>query len=547
MQCPLDTAAPSLTRTETSTSSRLSKLANFVMLVRLTRLVRSARCCPYGQKKQSRQKDQSGYLSLATLLLSTVAALSPVVAQAALDFKPCELDSPSGGLTVRAECAILPLPEDPSDTSTTLIDVHVARLSATSSKSEDDPLLFIAGGPGQAASESWSTVQGAFRSVLKKRDIYLVDQRGTGLSNKLACESTSTQPDVMVFDPELTTEVSLECLESLEADPRFYSTSVAVSDLERVRDAIGVDTWNIYGVSYGSRVALHYLRRYPDRVRTLTLDAVVPPGVALGPGISLDAEAAFQTMLERCGNDNACNQAYPDLEEGTRNLLEALKNEPREISYENFTAGTVENLKVSNNHVSLTMRMMSYSSHGVSILPNMLHEAYARDNFAPFARQAEMQNRNLSNSMAMGMHNAVICTEDYPLLKNLDAKREAIENTYLGAIPSDALGASCAEWPAGVIDEDFHAPLESDKPVLILSGGADPVTPARYGELLMENMPNALHIINPFQGHMQVMLGCGPSVVNNFILRGNTHDVDYGCLERLRPEPFFINANGPRP
>lgn len=484
----------------------------------------------------------------AILLFSGyVLVASPLSAQINLDFETCELESHTGGRLVRAECAILKLPENPEEPDKNLIDVHVARISALSSRKRKDPLLFIPGGPGQAASENWGTVQGAFQSILRKRDVILVDQRGTGLSNKLGCKAASNQSESMVFDAELTSDVSSDCLESLQADPRFYSTSIAVKDLEEVRKSLGVETWNIYGVSYGTRVALHYLRRYPDRVRTVTLDAVVPPGVALGPGISLDAEAAFQKMLERCASDSACNAAFPNLGDGTRKLLEDLEREPREISYENFTSGTVENLTVNNNHVSLTMRMMSYSSHGVSILPNMLYEAYARDNFAPFARQAELQNNNISNSLAMGMHNAVICTEDYPLLNNPDIDLSAMENTYLGSVPSEALKANCADWPSGIMDEDFHEPLVTDVPTLILSGGADPVTPARYGQLLEKLMPNALHIVNPYQGHMQVMLGCSPTVVNNFIVRGNTQDVDYGCLERLRPEPFFVNANGPRP
>ena len=498
---------------------------------------------------------QTAALALFAVMWSItnpVFAASPTQRPA---FQPCELNTPATGLKARAECAELMLPENPQipladarKQNAKLIPVHVARISATLPDKENAPLLFIAGGPGQSASESWPAVQGAFRSIQKYHDIYLIDQRGTGRSNKLTCPAVEEQSEILVFDADATAELSRECLAQLSGDPRFYTTSVAVAELETIRELLGIAQWNIYGVSYGTRVAMHYLRRYPQSIRTLTLDAAVPPGVALGPDLSINAEAAFEQMLERCGSDPACSNSYPDLADGVRELLQRLRDNPEEISFENFNSGTLETLSINANHLALTMRMLSYSSHGISILPNMLHEAYANSNFAPFARQADMQSKNLGQSLASGMHNAVICTEDQPLTERMTvAERQAIENTYLGVTPLEALEANCRDWPKGIIDEDFHQPVQSDKPVLILSGSADPVTPPSYGEKLVQHLPNALHIVNPFQGHMQVALGCGPTVVANFITRGNTQDVDYGCLERLRPEPFFVNANGPLP
>lgn len=498
--------------------------------------------------------------SLALALISVFPGIGTLQVHAAApteapSFQPCELSTPSTGFKARAECAEFKLPENPDNSATSatnrdikLIPVHVARISATLPDEEKAPLLFIAGGPGQSASESWPAVQGAFRSIQKYHDIYLIDQRGTGRSNKLSCPAAEEQSEILVFDADATAEVSRECLSQLSGDPRFYTTTVAVNELETIRQQLNIPQWNIYGVSYGTRVAMQYLRRFPQSIRTMTLDAAVPPGVALGPDLSINAEAAFEQMLERCRSDSACDSAYPDLGDGVRELLQRLRDNPEDINFENFNTGTLESLRINENHLALTMRMLSYSSHGTSILPNMLHEAYANSNFAPFARQADMQSKNLGQSLASGMHNAVICTEDQPLMERMTvAERQAIEDTYLGVTPLDALEANCRDWPKGVIDNDFHKPVESDKPVLILSGGADPVTPPAYGEKLAEHLPNALHIVNPFQGHMQVALGCGPSVVANFITRGNTQDVDYGCLERLRPEPFFVNANGPLP
>ena len=462
-------------------------------------------------------------------------------------FKACELEDPVSSRSTRAECAYFPLAENPDRPDGKPVNVHVARLESLSRSKQSDPLLFITGGPGQAASESWPTIQAAFQTIRKNRDVYVIDQRGTGLSNKLDCPETDTSTDVFVFNETTTAEHAKKCLENLQSNPRYYTTSVAVQDLESIRQKLDIPQWNIYGVSYGTRVALHYLRRFPDRVRTMTLDAVVPPGTALGPGIAIDAENALQAIFNRCSEDDACSDAYPELEQGARALLSDLRDNPVDIEYENFNKGTLESTRITENHVTLTMRMLSYSSHGVAILPNMLHEAYAKNNFAPFARQAELQSENLGQSLATGMHNAIICTEDtgHDGLESVDA--DALKGTYLGDTALKALAASCKHWPGGIIDDDFHTPVKSDAQVLVLSGEIDPVTPPAYGDRAIRDMPNALHIINPFQGHVQIALGCMPRVVANFIQRGLTEDVDYGCLERLRAEPFFVDANGPRP
>jgi len=464
------------------------------------------------------------------------------------EFNACELKDPVSARSARAECAYFPLAENPDNPDGKPVNIHVARLESLSRNKYPDPLLFITGGPGQAASESWVTIQSAFNTLRKNRDVYVIDQRGTGLSNKLDCpEEPESSTDVFTFNEAATAERARTCLESLQSNPRYYTTSVAVQDLELIRQKLDIAQWNIYGVSYGTRVALHYLRRFPDQVRTMTLDAVVPPGTALGPGIAIDAENALQAMFDRCREDKACSGAYPQLEQGARTLLSDLRDAPVDISFENFNKGTLESTRITENHVTLTMRMLSYSSHGVAILPNMLHEAYAKNNFAPFARQAELQSENLGQTLATGMHNAIICTEDTGQsgLQNID--EGALRDTYLGDTALKALDANCRHWPSGIIDDDFHTPVKSDAQVLVLSGGTDPVTPPAYGERAISEMPNALHIVNPFQGHVQVALGCMPRVVANFIERGKTDDVDFGCLERLRAEPFFVDANGPRP
>lgn len=476
-------------------------------------------------------------------------------------FSDCSIGSGSAQLV--AQCASIEVLLDPSAKDGDTLSLSIARIPARRLSSRTDAFTLIAGGPGQSALESFPTVAFAFRHIMQDRDVILIDQRGTGSSSKLDCP---TAPDSLGLEFDVDTEslktLAKECLDSLDNDPRLFSTSIAVQDLENVRQSLGISQWNIYGISYGTRVALHYLRRYPDAVRTLTLDAVVPPDVALGPDIGPLAQRALDLIFKRCSDDPGCADTFTDLDTATLALLDKLETEPRTITYENIATGKLATMEFTRNHLAITLRLMSYSSQTAAILPSMLHEAIVNDNFAPLARQADLQTRSLSESMATGMHHAVICTEDEPFIdlytaKNTDSmnaitvENQATENapitSYLGDAILESLKASCALWPAGYRDNDFKQAVTSDVPTLILSGEADPITPPDYGDRVAQTLSRARHLINDSQGHMQAPYGCMPVLLAQFIESANSEELQTDCLQRLRPTPFFVDANGPLP
>src|SRR6056297_2711256 len=174
-----------------------------------------------------------------------------------------------------------------------------------------DAFTLVNGGPGGSSVSLYVDLEAAFSGIRRNRDIVIMDQRGTGRSAPLDCpELEDTAQD---FDPELIRRATRACLDALERDPRFYNTSIAVADLEQLRQAMGYDRWNLYGVSYGTRVAQHYLQRFPGAVRTLILDGVVPPGLALGPDIARNAQKTLDELLARCAGVAYCAEAFPDL------------------------------------------------------------------------------------------------------------------------------------------------------------------------------------------------------------------------------------------
>ena len=165
----------------------------------------------------------------------------------------------------------------------------------------------------------------AFRGVLRDRHVVLVDQRGTGGSNPLACRESdgveAANDEAGEFDRETAQAAARQCLDGLEADARFYTTSEAVLDLEDVRAAIGADAINLVGISYGTRVAQEYLRRYPARTRTVVLDGVVPPPLVLGAEHARNLDAALALQFARCEADARCSQQFGSPKERLDELL----------------------------------------------------------------------------------------------------------------------------------------------------------------------------------------------------------------------------------
>ena len=488
-------------------------------------------------------------------------------AQSVPDFEPCRIGGEAA--SVRAACATLPVALDPdaSDASDASdgarIELAIARVEARGRAPAPDPLVFVAGGPGQSARDAYASVAGAFAEIGRTRDVLLIDQRGTGGSHPLDCpgdaedgaddgadatDGTLALPTPSAGD-DLVAEAVADaraCLASLDADPALFTTSVAVTDLEAVREALGIERWNLYGVSYGTRAAMHYARRHPARVRSLILDAVVPPGTPLGADIAPHAQRALDAVFARCAAEPGCAAAFPDVARRTEALIEALADAPRTVVREDVATGRLETEPFSREDLASTLRLLTYSAWGAAILPSMLHDATVHDHLAPLARQTSMQSRALGATLATGMHRAVTCTEDLPFT-DVDAAAAAAADTYLGAMPIRALAAACDAWPRGRIDDDFHDPLVLDVPALILSGDADPVTPPAFGERLLAGLPNARHVVNAGQGHMQAPLGCTPRIMARFLDAPDPDALILDCLDRLMPPPFFVDANGPLP
>jgi pimeloyl-ACP methyl ester carboxylesterase len=497
--------------------------------------------------------------SATTLRIATALALlfsgtaSPAAAPEANEppagrpqWSDCRLQHPDRLQSIGARCAAIEVPENPSDARGARIQLHVAVVPALNRRAVADPVFVLAGGPGQAATDFYAAVAPAFVRVHRDRDIVLLDQRGTGLSNALNCDYPEDE-ELAELGPEEIRAATKRCLEQIHGNPVFYTTSIAVRDLDTVRRALGYGRINLYGISYGTRVAQHYARRYPASVRSIVLDGVVPPQQILGIDTSLHAQRALDRIFERCRAEKPCAAAFADPAAAFRQLLSDLQKGPAEVAFPDPINGTVLRQPFRMAHLQAAVRLLSYSPDRAALLPLLLEEGAHKHDLAPLAAQARMVSDRISEALSYGMHNSVVCSEDAPFFATSAVDRRALEATYLGTAQLDGLIEICSVWPRGPVDPDFHEPLASEVPVLLLSGTADPVTPPEYAERARVALKRALHLTLVGQGHGQLGVGCMPKVIAAFYSAGTSTGLDTSCVRNTAPPPFFISFTGPPP
>jgi pimeloyl-ACP methyl ester carboxylesterase len=486
---------------------------------------------------------------LAAVLVGAV--FGPGACQAAqagpLRLSPCQLHQALDLTLVQAECGRLAVPENPAAPGARQIALQVAVVAAISTRKRPDPLFVLAGGPGMGAASFYTSVAPVFSLIHRDRDIVLVDQRGTGASNALDCESSGDD-----LDPSTTAQIVAEterCLKALSvhADVRFYTTSLAVQDLDQVRTALGYDRINLYGSSYGTIVAQQYLRRFPDRVRSVILDGVAPPQVALGATSALDAQATLSSIFSRCAQQPACQARFGDPEAVYRQVRDELAAHPVAVDLTDPTSGEPQRLPFSSYDLAMVLRLASYTPELAALLPLDLHEAGTSGNFGPLAGQFLLIDRVYGDAIAEGMNDTVVCSEDVPFYHVSSAERAELAKTFLGTSQLDGLEAICGVWPRGPMDSDFHQPLHSAVPALLLSGGDDPITPPRYAAQAARGFSHSLSLVVPDFGHGQLTDPCMAGVMAQFVRRASVSGLDTMCTRHLSPMPFFLTRNGPTP
>jgi pimeloyl-ACP methyl ester carboxylesterase len=369
-------------------------------------------------------------------------------------------------------------------------------------KPRRDALFILQGGPGQAATMLTRFYAETFRGIT--RDIVLVDQRGTGKSNGLYC-SLPTDGDLF---PLRAVE---QCRDELapRADLRALTTGNAVRDLEKVRHALGYSKVDLFGTSYGTRVALEYTRRHRERVRAVIVKGVVAPSLRYTVDPALDTQRSLEKVMALA----------PPLR---ADLAAALAHLPP-----NFT----------REALGVEVRNLLHSIADAEELPSLIHRAAGGD-WAPLIASSNKHRAALTKGVALGMYFSITCAEDAWRVSDAEAARETA-GTLAGDYWHRQLTRVCAVWPHAPPQRDVAKPFRSRVPALIVSGAFDPVTPPRFGEELTKIFYNSRHVVVPNASHSFArMAGCIDVMMRKFVEEPKPGRVDGRCAAAI-PAPRF--------
>jgi len=410
------------------------------------------------------------------------------------------------------------------------IDLNVTVVPAK--EHHDDAIFVLAGGPGASATRMEGYATRTFADA--HRDIVLMDARGTGRSNPLHCDLPGSDADRQgYFTGFLPVDSLAACREELmkRADLTQYTTSQIVEDLEAVRRKLGYKKVDLYGTSYGTRVAIEYMRRYPKFVRTAILDGIVSPSLLSPATFAREAQRSLERVLEICAADAKCRAAYPDLHADYAAMMKAMEHGV-DLSIKG------QGVHVDRGFAGEVLRNFLYSADVYSMMPLVLHMS-ARGDWAAYGAMADRYAHAI-RTVDVGMFLSVVCAEDVPYL-DLTAARAEAAGTFLGTYRIDQQVDACKGWPRGAADPSLHKPFVSSLPTLIVSGEVDPVTPSRFGDEVMRTLRNGLHVVIPFGSHSGDTGGCQEKVMSEFVREGSAKQLDRACVAALKP-PSFAGA-----
>ncbi len=443
-----------------------------------------------------------------------------------------------------ARCAQVAVPEDSAKPDGKKIEIFVALLPSLSPQPVADPLFLFAGGPGQAASDLGRLVS-TMQSVRKSRNIVLVDQRGTGKSKTLTCDlvekGKSKDPVTEAFNPDTRALEKdwAQCIAALQGNPALHRTDDYIADLELVRKGLGLGQINLWGGSYGSRVALRYMKLHPQSIRTATLDGVAPTALRLPDDALQSSQAQLEAALAACAASPACAQAYPRIAESLDALLAKLRKAPQTITLPHPATGkAVTGLATERTVVSFLWPLL-YQPEAARLIPSLINSAIQGD-YAPLAATIAGQAVGESD-ISLTQRFAVMCAEDM-------LGRTAPQQPRFQAV-SDLFYSLCSTFPHGKVAPEFFEPTVSAIPTLLLSGSLDPVTPPASGALVASTLSQSKHIVVNGLGHIVSPHSCIRRVMAKFIDKGSVAQATDPCEAELSlPRPhFYVTALEARP
>jgi pimeloyl-ACP methyl ester carboxylesterase len=467
---------------------------------------------------------------------SALALLLPWLALAQSPLSPCRV----AGIKTEVQCGVLARPLNPVRPHGVQIDIHYVVVPALARRKLADPVFLLAGGPGQSAISLAPQVAQQMSRLGNRRDLVLVDQRGTGQSAPLMCAEDRASTLAQQLDPQRREALLRQCLAELQklpyGDLRFFTTTLAMQDLDAVRQALVARQVNLVSASYGTRAALDYQRQFPLNVRRSVMDGVAPPDMALPQSASGDNQAALDALLAACEQDPDCQRRYPGFRTHLASVLAGL---PRTVSLADPLTGDLQTVPLTRDTVLSALRSPLYAPALAAGLPYAVQQA-ARGRFEALLGLSSLTGARGSQRLAEGLHFSVVCAEDLPS----KAVAAVPAGADFGLALAQQYAQTCAYWPRGEVPAAFYTLPVSRSPVLLLSGGLDPVTPPRHGARVARALgAQATHVVVPQAGHGVMNLGCLRDLLFRFIEAPSDAQalaLDTSCAHAVPRPPAFV-------
>jgi pimeloyl-ACP methyl ester carboxylesterase len=435
-------------------------------------------------------------------------------------------------------CMTVAVPLDYRQPERAKLALHVTLAPALRESAKSDPLFVLAGGPGQAGSDILPLLDTAFRKLRETRDIVFIDQRGTGLSGKLDCDSTQTLEETSIPEQE---KIVATCMYALGKPFAFYNTDNSARDLEQIRITLGYRQINIWGSSYGTRLAQAYARRFPAALRAMILDAVAAPDQIIFAW-GRDAQASLDAVFRHCAEDDGCSAAFPLLRQQFSALLEHVNSGSVKLDFFHPRTARRIQMQLAPDRFLQTVRVALYSPDSASRLPFLIDSA-DKGNWSPFLAQMYSAGDFSLDGPAIGLMLSVTCAEDIPRLTPIIVADEE-HNSFLGGQEVKLLPTWCRYVNVPAVP--YVKPSIIDAPVLLLSGALDPVTPPYRAESAARSIAHAQHFTVANAGHGVSQSGCAPRLLREF-LDHPEQALAAQCLKDIPRSGFQLGAAGPHP
>ena len=450
------------------------------------------------------------------------------------------------------DCGYLVVPEDRSQPEGPQIKLAVAIIHSSNSSPAPDPVVFLYGGPGDLIMEAAPALSHYFTRILVNRDLIVLDQRGVGYSSPaLEC-------------PEVESQALLDAAQNLspaeEQGHRFqayqachdrlvqedinlsaYSSAASAADVNDLRVALGYTDWNLYGYSYGARLALTVMRDFPEGVRSVVLDSVYPPQASLDTEAAANAERALNLLFERCAADAWCNADYPDLKTVFYATAEQLDTNP--ISFDQVSQMTHETVKVLINGdrlIKLIIHLLSWDQFLPSI-PKWIYEFNNGTAQSDDMLTAYMYFFTFPNEISSeGVRLSVQCGEEtsFSSAQAIEAANAAVEPRLAEAVNQGWYFAMCPAWNVEPADPIENKPVVSNIPTLLLTGDNDPGTSPAWVKSTAGKLNNSYSFEFPWASHWLIYgdtstASCAQSMMSAFIA-DPVSTPDSTCINLLR-------------